>query len=391
MNKNLSSYLNFARWAAAFFVVISHVRQIVFVDFGLVQEKTLIIKALYLLTGLGHEAVVIFFVTSGYLVGAVTWGRWKTSGVDVREYIIARVSRIYVVLIPALIIGLALDLIGMYWINSSELYTNSGKYFALSLGNTSELTMNAKTFLGNLLMLEGVLVSYLGSNGTLWSLVYEWWYYCIFALIAAAIIDKRRLGFRLLYAILAGVIVIWLPAKIVLWGAVWMLGFLAYEWLRLDALKPPPIFGLSMLIASLIFSRISRTNSGLDPLYLEFTRDFCVGISFVAWMVSTGRIKRPMRWVGVHAKFAGFSYSIYLFHFPAMLFVVAAGFQYFGLLFKMQPSLFGVGYLVGVVLLLYIYCFALSELTEKYTGAVRVKISSLLFGSHLAHVCQEKK
>jgi peptidoglycan/LPS O-acetylase OafA/YrhL len=36
------------------------------------------------------------------------------------------------------------------------------------------------TFVGNLLQLQTIVVSSLGSNGPLWSLANEWWYYVLF-------------------------------------------------------------------------------------------------------------------------------------------------------------------------------------------------------------------
>src|SRR5262245_21311046 len=63
---------------------------------------------------IGHVAVMVFFVLSGYLVGgsvlkSIASGSW--SG---RAYLIKRLVRLWVVLIPAVIIGLCLDNIGYF-------------------------------------------------------------------------------------------------------------------------------------------------------------------------------------------------------------------------------------------------------------------------------------
>ena len=75
-----------------------------------------------------------------------------------------------------------------------------------------------------------------GSNGALWSLAYEWWYYCIFALIGFAFCNEGNK--RFLCIALALVISVLLPNKIILWGAVWLLGVFAYKWFSSNKWKP---------------------------------------------------------------------------------------------------------------------------------------------------------
>ncbi|MES2091144.1 MAG: acyltransferase family protein [Pseudomonadota bacterium] len=187
MNINLRSFIDASRWLAAFFVVVGHVRHLILIDFKEVEDKALLYKAVYFLTGLGHEAVVVFFVISGFLVGGLTWERWRAHGVKLQPYFSARASRIYTVLVPALLVGLLLDLVGLHWFNKSELYTNSLQYHTISLNSTISAAMDLPTFFGNLFMMQGILTGNLGSNAPLWSLANEWWYYCIFALVGAAL------------------------------------------------------------------------------------------------------------------------------------------------------------------------------------------------------------
>ena len=78
VTKGLSSVLNASRWCAAFIVLIHHVRHIVLADLVNVENKSLPTKCFYFLTGLGHEAVMVFFVVSGLLVGALTLEKWRT-------------------------------------------------------------------------------------------------------------------------------------------------------------------------------------------------------------------------------------------------------------------------------------------------------------------------
>ena len=90
----VSTFLNISRWVAAFLVVIGHIRHLLFVDLKYVEHKTLFIKGMYFFTGFGHEAVIVFFVISGYLVGGITLERWRLNGADLASYFSARFSRI---------------------------------------------------------------------------------------------------------------------------------------------------------------------------------------------------------------------------------------------------------------------------------------------------------
>ena len=85
------------------------------VDYGQIKTPTNLDRLFYFATGLGHQAVVVFFVLSGYLVGgsvltAYQSGRWSWAA-----YALRRLTRLWVVLLPALIITLAVDGLGHTW------------------------------------------------------------------------------------------------------------------------------------------------------------------------------------------------------------------------------------------------------------------------------------
>jgi peptidoglycan/LPS O-acetylase OafA/YrhL len=62
-------HLDFLNGIAAILVCISHLSAFLFVPFKQAQSSGLLIKAFYFLSTLGHQAVLLFFVLSGYLVG----------------------------------------------------------------------------------------------------------------------------------------------------------------------------------------------------------------------------------------------------------------------------------------------------------------------------------
>ncbi len=359
MNQGLSTFLNISRWLAAFMVLIDHVRHLILVEIDQVEHKTILWKVLYFATGFGNEAVMVFFVISGFLVGALTLERWRTKGANLRAYISARVSRIYTVFIPALIVGFVIDCIGLHYFNDSELYSNS-KVYAI----TSQIS--SWDFIGNLFMMQGILVEHFGSNRPLWSLANEWWYYCIFALIGMAITSKGnpRIGLIVAAIVFASL----LPFKILILGGVWLLGFGVHAWINSRLWRPHPLFGIGIFLILIIVSRLGHN------VLNDTVSAFSVGIGYVFALVSSSRTNiLPLK--RVNAFLAEFSYTTYLFHFPAMLFIVAANYQVFGLKFQVQPSAYGWFYIAGLALVLYLYCFVFSLLTERHTDFVRNKLS----------------
>lgn len=72
ISPTLSNMLNFLRWFAAFLVVIGHLRSFMFIEYNQIISPSIFDKIFYFITGLGHEAVIVFFVLSGYLVGGGT-------------------------------------------------------------------------------------------------------------------------------------------------------------------------------------------------------------------------------------------------------------------------------------------------------------------------------
>ncbi len=92
--------LDLLRACAALEVVSSHLRTFLFKNLPALQDPSVVAKVFYYLTGFAHEAVVVFFVLSGYFVGGSVIA---SKGVDFwPRYLVQRVSRLWIVLIPSL-------------------------------------------------------------------------------------------------------------------------------------------------------------------------------------------------------------------------------------------------------------------------------------------------
>ena len=375
MNNNFSALLNACRWGATFLVVLNHVRHLMLVDYKDVEYKNIFIKGFYFITGLGHEAVVVFFVISGFLVGGLTVLKWSTK-ISYKDYFAARFSRIYSVLIPALIIGAGLDWIVLTYFNGSDINTNSSIPHINSMNAVISSKLRPDIFLGNIFNLEGISVPILGSNGPLWSLAFEWWYYTIFAALLGFVFDKN-IFIKITALLVVIILVILLPTKLILWMLIWLFGVGVYLYGDSSLPKPPRFIAIMLFLVALILSRISHNTENVlepEPMLTEFIRDFGFGLAFSLLLL--GCYNRTFNFPNekLHKFLADFSYSIYLFHTPLLVFLLAFSHHILGIIFIKQPDVFGLAYFSSLCIVIYIYGYLMSCITEKHSGALRTSI-----------------
>ncbi len=381
-NKHYSVALDCCRWVAAFLVVISHVRHMLFANYDVIVNKSILMKAFYFVTGLGDEAVIVFFVLSGLLVGGGAAKKFLAGRYDAREYAIHRISRIYTVLIPALLIGGLLDWIGMLYFNDSTLYTAHNPYLTLPMSPDLVLdSLNLQTLFGNLLMTQHWLTPVFGSNGPLWSLTSEWWFYWLFWSLLGAASSNKSPVIRVAYAAFATAMAVVLPASVLLWFAIWLIGVaMAFS----DRLRfhLPPLAGIAAFGMVLVGVRIARSthlfNGDVDPLMPHFWLDLFVTAGCCVLLLSLRRI-RSFRFGnhGFHRRMAGFSYTTYLVHFPLMVLTTAFLHDDFGTRFGQQPALLSGAYLLAMIIFLYLYSYVFAQWTEGKTTQVRHLLQSL--------------
>lgn len=97
-NRQKSHYywLDTMRFVAAFMVLLSHARNTFFPAFGDLPagQHNIFSMAFTLFCRMGHEAVIVFFVLSGFLVGGRGFERIKNGSMNVGSYAIDRFARI---------------------------------------------------------------------------------------------------------------------------------------------------------------------------------------------------------------------------------------------------------------------------------------------------------
>jgi peptidoglycan/LPS O-acetylase OafA/YrhL len=218
--------LNWSRWVAAWLVVAEHARSLVFLDYGELHSPGLLAKGFYFLTGFGHEAVIVFFVISGYLVGGKVWSLYREGRFGWKRYLADRASRLYAVLLVALMLGAALDWSGYLFFNQYGLYNHGYEGSIAVLGTAPIERMGWRDFLVNAFFLQTIAGPTFGSNGPLWSLAYEWWYYILFPAMVALVFRRSLVSF-IAGGVLSLTLLFLLPADIIWLFGIWLLGVMA--------------------------------------------------------------------------------------------------------------------------------------------------------------------
>jgi peptidoglycan/LPS O-acetylase OafA/YrhL len=178
LGESPSVHLKALRGIAVFFVPLNHLRDALFVDYETIARHNPPTSAAYLASGLGRQWVIVFFVLSGYLVGGSVLRSVGSQSWSWRAYLLARLSRLYVVLLPALLLGEALDWLGMHLTGTESVYSGNSEMHALVINVHGVLMwpiLAANALFLQPFQLPGMgprSVPTLGSNRALWSLSY---------------------------------------------------------------------------------------------------------------------------------------------------------------------------------------------------------------------------
>lgn len=328
MNPDRIFALDAARGLAALFVCISHIRNAFLVDYQLTPNKNWPSELLYFLTSLGHQAVLIFFVLSGFLVG----GSILRSGKSFtwRRFMIARVCRLWLVLVPALILTLSFDLTTLLFFPQAF---NGVLSIAWNSGPSSPPSYTTAAFIGNLFFLQTIILPVLGSNGPLWSLANEFWYYILFPLL---LISVGKIGnyshiSRCLHFVAVAALVCWLPGTIIVYFGAWVAGALCavvpLRRLPVSSVRAIAICSSALFCFSLIYSKKSSFNTAftIHPdifLTVFFSLTLLAVLELSSRSAADEFSKMSRIWpfpTLILRSISDMSYSLYLTHFPFII------------------------------------------------------------------------
>lgn len=249
---------------------------------------------------LGTIAVVVFFVLSGYLVGGPAYGRIREGTFRPKDYALQRLTRLLTVLVPALVIGVIIDRLGFNYFRWGSLFECAHHVPSL-----------ISQFFGNLLFLQTSQVGTLGSNWALWSLAYEFWYYVLFPLVWVAATPSYRPAVRLLCAGIALAIVPLIGVRMVLYGALWAVGWGVAVLPKSEPTRTQLGASLALFVGSMVVAKLIDAPQLVTGLMVALG----FGVALHRWVALTATVRstRLSQWI---ERGAAMSYTLYLFHLP---------------------------------------------------------------------------
>jgi len=323
-----SLLISLMRGLAALQVAAAHLRAEMFPGLRDIVSPPLYYQALAFATGFAHQAVVVFFLISGWLVGGSLLNKLDranapagATGDDASPwlaYAIDRLTRLWTVLIPALCLML---LVGVL--------TETVDPARADVSAANEYSATA--FIGNLIGLQTVVVENFGGNYALWSLANETWYYIQFPLLLIMFTSRSRVrqaGAAALLLVLATS----LPGAITLYCALWLLGA-AFSRIRIDCGNGARVVLIAVAAACSIYFRLRGKN---DDLNVEsFVQDLVYSLPLLALLASMQSplaMRSPrMRIVArIAHTLSEFSFTLYVTHIPVIKLLRYAGLQTFG-------------------------------------------------------------
>jgi peptidoglycan/LPS O-acetylase OafA/YrhL len=371
-------HLDVLRGVAALAVFLGHLRTFVFVPYSDLSSQNPINAAVWIISGFGHQAVMVFFVLSGFFITKSALQDDAKHRFSWQTFLIKRLSRLWVVLIPSLLLTAFWDQIGRHY-STSGFY--EGKLYSLynSMPSGGE-SLDAGTFFGNVLFLQTIKTPIFGSNGPVWSLANEWWYYILFLLVFMIIRDRHgNVAVQLARLLSLALVCAFIGYYIAIPGGIWFLGALSFivvdrnyckgilrsTWVR--------VFAFVALGLALGFSKTS--------LGAETAKDYAVGIgaTLVVLVLATMQGGGAL-YARLSKLVADSSYTLYLAHFPFIAVVVNV--VLLNRKFDATPEGYAVFALIGVVTLT--YCYGVYWLFERHTGAVRRHFLNKLISPRVA-------
>jgi peptidoglycan/LPS O-acetylase OafA/YrhL len=301
--KNRLEKLEAVRGFAALYVVFFHV---------LPQKIYLLGINVGTIFRFGPEAVIVFFVLSGFVI-KYTYERSKDK--SFKYYFIRRFIRLYVPLFFIFLLGYLLKC-----------------YSEGALANPEWGTL-----FGNIFMLQDVIsqkpnvisAAYMG-NGVLWSLSYEWWFYMLFFLLANYINSEKLNKWVNIITITAAATYIIYPFhvnRLAMYFAIWWIGvrfadtYIKGEKYTIRSIMPYAyvLFTITALLGLNLAIHYSYTKVYSYPLvaypFIEL-RHFI----FASMVMFGAVIWQNLNWRGFNFFFgsfkylAPFSYVIYISH-----------------------------------------------------------------------------
>lgn len=298
-----SVVISVLRGLAAVQVVAAHLRAQFYPGLKTLHEPSLWYQAFAFATGFAHQAVVVFFLLSGWLVGGALLNKYHEKNA-LLFYGIDRITRLWIVLIPSFALSLVLaSLAGDVGISRPD----------FSLSNE----FSATAFVGNLFGLQDMWVPRYAGNFALWSLSNETWYYVLLPLIILPFSAKSGAA-KVLWTLTFMTLMSTLTFSIALFFIIWLLGVGASR-LQVNMSSATRSVLVIILLGLSVYFRITGNNDKLEPV--SFFQDLALSVLFLTLLCSLqfkpkapGPLFRLLKKWG--AWLAAFSFTLYVIHVP---------------------------------------------------------------------------
>lgn len=315
MTKRLE-ILDTSRGIAALIVVIHH-----FMVFNgqIIDKYPFLSHILNLISSWNVEAVLFFFVLSGFCIALAQKGDALKTKTEINHYLYRRFKRIIPVYLLALMITLIIGLlIGELWKDTYQ-WTN---------------------LLGNLLFLQTSIYatdywfSPYGNNGPLWSLAYEMFFYLFFPIYSFLLLKMnvfQKNGIQVIVLFLLSLIciafnkhIIYVPQLAFLsYFVVWMAGYMAAE-LYLNDKKQDLLFSILLVLSILSLSFKSYLQSDAIAEIVKGLLFACLFYFSIRWsFIWEGKFFKFM--ISLLNKLFSYlgkgSFALYALHYPILIYM----------------------------------------------------------------------
>jgi peptidoglycan/LPS O-acetylase OafA/YrhL len=341
--------------------VFGHARGDVFTVRGLDPAGSGLLRLLLLPASFAQEAVAVFFVLSGYLVGGQVLRQARADRFDWRVYVAKRLSRLWTVLLPGLVLTALVDAVSRQ--------IDAGRLASLQAVHGDGVGQG----LCNAAFLMPTRCLEFGSNESLWSLAYEFWFYVLFAGLTIGWYAARR-GRRLIalvnLAVAVGSVALFGVELLVLFPA-WLIGVVVAEVQSRSPRRDAPVAtvwrqragwagALALLGAAFLASNLFKFGDGV--------RELVIGLATVplVWLCLRTSSVPDRGWFRAGEWLGSWSYSLYVFHRPLVVLVVVASSGWWG--DDPRASTLAL-YLIAAVVAAAVY--PLYRLTEHHTDRMR--------------------
>src|SRR2546421_5018684 len=230
--------LDALRGLAALYVMLGHARWLLWAGYhGYVASSGRVLGHLLAASSevlrFGHQAVLLFFLISGFCIHyrqakiiAATRDSHESPPpalLDIRSYAWRRFRRLYPPLLVALALTALFDYIGT---RMNPAFYRGLTAYPLINANLGGSSHSLTTLLGNLLLQPSFAVPAFGTNGPLWSLAFEFWFYALYPLLLLLTVrfgTRRTMGI-----VLAASVVGFLGHHPFPWIPLWVLQVCTY-------------------------------------------------------------------------------------------------------------------------------------------------------------------